>query len=392
MSRLTSMIGLSMLIVGATGCVGSHQKAKVAAHQRWNNTRAKVLVSNGQDAFKAGDLDGAYRSVTKALSMSPDMPEALELAARISIDRGRYVTAEEHLRTAAQQDPRNPRTVYLLGVVRDRRDQFSDALQLYHRARDLDPGKAAYVLASAEMLVKLNRAVEALAMVEARLKTMDPAVGMYLAAGDLAMLINRPGRAADHYTEARYLDAGDLGIVAKAAKASFFAQRFDRATALLDGLAKAADYRDQAWLWSMLGQCHMGCERPGKAMECFERLISLEPDRAQSWTSVAMAAIQCGNLPRAVTAAHRAMRLAPNDADAAIVLGHALLTQDKPNDALQLLKATAKRHPRLAVVYCLMGQSHDALGRPQRARKCYQTALRIEPDNPIAKKLLSRTG
>ena len=392
MNRLGGVIAVGMLVAVAAGCAGSHQEAKVAAHQRWNTTRAKVLVSNGQDAFKAGDLDGAYQSATKALSMSPEMPAALELAARISIDRGKYVTAEEHLREALQQDPDNARTVYLLGVIRDRRDRFSDALKLYERARGLDGQNPAYVLASAEMLVKLNRAREALALVEAKLSTMDPIVGMYIAAGDLAMLIDEPGRAANHYSEARYLDPDDVQIIAKAGKASFFAQRFDQAAALLDGLTHTADYREQAWLWSMLGQSHLGCDRPMKARENFERLASLEPDRARAWTFVAMAAAQCGDLPGTVAAARKAVRLAPNQVDGGILLGHALLKQDKPNEAIKVLTETASRHPRLAVVHCLLGQSHDALGQSRRARRCYSTALQIEPDNPIARRLLARAG
>lgn len=389
MDRTRAVALIAIAVGGLVGCT-SHKQARVEAHQRWYETRASVLLSVGEDQFRVGDLDGAGNSAKEALALSPKMTSAHMLLARVAIEQGRYVQAQQILLAVAGQEPSNAQIPYLMGVVKERRREYGHALRFYDKARALSAHNAAYVLASAEVLAALDRADEGLALIEGKLPELDPTAGLHQVAGELAMLAGKPGKAAEHYTQARMLAPDNLDIQVSLAKADFFAGRYRAATIILDRLiAEEKDYADRPWMLTMLGDSHLALGHSREAKACFVRATELEPADARHWVKLAKAAVICQDLPRAVLSAGRALHLEPTDAQASVLLGYALLSQGLAAPANDVLASAVRAHPRDPMLRCLLGRSYAAMGDKQQAERCYQATLEIDPDDVIARHLLA---
>lgn len=380
-------VGLALL----AGCGGvSEKQAKVQAYERWYEARARVLVGVGEERFKTGDLDAARTNAQEALALAPNMPEAQLLMARVSIEKGSYDEAEQWLQKAATRFPQSGQIAYLLGVVHEKRGQLDAALAAYEKARALEPNNGAHVLAAAEVLVSLDRPEEALALVEAKLTSTEHTLAMYRAAGELAMLVQQPGRAAEHFALAGYLAPDDLSLQESRAKALYFAGRYEDAVGVLGDLRGQGDYDRRAWLHTMLGDCALAMRQPRDARASFERAAELEPAVARHWVNLAKAALAADDVHRTVLAAGEALRLDPQQADASLLLGYALLAQGQAGKANQVLRQAVQFAPDQAALQCLLGRSYGAIGDGASAEACYRAALALEPEHPVAMALLAQ--
>ncbi|NQU76566.1 MAG: tetratricopeptide repeat protein [Planctomycetes bacterium] len=389
MKHIRGLVLVAIVIVGLTGCT-PHKQAKVEAYQRWHDTRAKMLVSVGEEQFRSGELKAASESAGEALSLSPKMALALVLTARVAIEQGKYLQAERYLKTAAELNPKSGKIVYLMAVVAERRGRLADALRLYEKARALEGDNPAYVLASAEVMVAMGQGEHALALIEGKLTCMEASVGMYMAAGELAALAGNSARAWEHYSQAQLLaPEDDLQVLECMAKAGFFAGRYDDAAGILERLSGEKAYDQQPWVLAMLGESQLAAGRPKQAKASFFRLTELAPAEPRNWVNLAKAALLCGDLPRAILSAEEALRLEPEAPEASILLGYALLGQGMPGPANAVLARSAQAHKDHAMLQCLLGRSYGALGKTAEANRCYRMTLEIEPGNLVAKQLLA---
>ena len=389
MKRMTKgLIVTGIFVIALTGCT-SHQQAKMEAHERWQQARARVLLSLGDEQFTIGDLSNARNCATEAMSLAPELPESHILIARIALEKGDYAKADRRLKTAGLLVPDNAQVTYLSGVVRERQGRLTEALERYEKARALDPNNPAPVLASAEVLVALDRSAEALELIESKATSMDESLCMYKAAGELAMLVGQPQRAVEHFVQARYIDPEDPALREQLAKAHFFAGQYGKSINLLKALRLQSDYADCAWLHSMLGNAYLATAAPQDARACFDRAIDLEPDSPRHWIDQAKAALHCNDVTRAALSATQALHLAPGAPEATLILGYALLAKGKSAEANDLLAQAVQKHPSQATLQCLLGRSYSALGHTDKATACYQATLKIEPDNLLALHLLA---
>jgi len=377
-----------VLLTGLTGCT-SHKEAKIEAHKRWQGTRARMLLGVGEEQFKVGDLSNARNCAKESLSLVPDLSAAQILLARIAIEKGDYAKADRHLTAADSSLTDGPQITYLKAVVKERQGKLAEALQLYEKARALEPNNPAPVLASAEVLVALNRPEEALELVESKATSVDESLCMYRAAGELAMLTGKPDRAVEHFRQVRYLAPEDPAIQENLAKAYFFNRQYGNSIALLKTLRTRPEYEGYAWLNSMLGSAYLATDAPREAKACFDRAVALDPGNPRHWTDQATAALHCRDLPRAALSATQALHLDPGAVEARIILGYALLAQGRNTQANQLLTRAVEKHPEQATLQCLLGRSYAALGDKKKADACYEATLKLEPDNTLALQLLA---
>ena len=380
---------LAFLAVGAGGC-GLRNKQKLAAHQRWCETRARVIASVGLEHFKVGDLDKAAESARQALSLDAPCVPARVLLAKVLLEKGRYGAAAETLRSCQSAAPENPEVPYLLGVALEKRNQYAEALQQYQKARALDPANDAYVMASAEVLVAQGKPRLALELLESRLERTDGDVAMLLLAGELAMMVGQPDKAAGFYQRCLDAEPGHLVALEGYAKALFFAGRHARALEALCDLVSRDEYRDKAsWVYIMMGDCYLAARRPAEARGAYETAVRIDPGDGQIWLCLAKAALAGGDPPAAAQAARRALELKGDSLDANLLLACALLAQGRPEDASKLLLRAAKADPRNATVLCMLGRCCQVTGKRDQAVSYYVQALRSAPDHPLAKRLLA---
>ena len=372
------------------GCGATRHEQKTLAYERWQNTRAGILAAKGEQQFKSGDMDGAGSSAKEALSLSPGMSEARMLLARVFIEKGRNNQALVLLTEMAVDAPSDASIPYLQGVVHERRGRYEQALGSYEKARALDQDNPAYVMASVEVMVALGRADEALELLASKLVSMAESAGAYRMAGDLAMATGKPQAAIDFYRQARDIAPDRVETQEDLAKAYFFAGQYDRSATALEQLSKLDTYDRKAWVFLMLGDSALATDEPRKAKAAYTRLTDLQPKRASHWSKLATASLACGDLPRTVLSARRALRLDPRSADAGISLGYALLAKGEGAEALAVLVRAEKFHPDDVMLKCLLARCYSAGGQEEVAQKYYQAALKLDPANAVARQMIAQ--
>jgi len=131
--------------------------------------------------------------------------------------------------------------------------------------------------------------------------------------------------------------------------------------------------------------------KPALAREAYEQAGKRLRSSAGIRASLAKALLAEGNVRRAISTAREALALDGECLEAELALGYALLLDRQAGAAIRELTRATARHPNDATLWCVLGRAHAADGDEVRATRCYTTALRLEPDNELARELLNGT-
>jgi len=378
---------LALLLAAICGCQLPNRQ-KESAYKRFDSARAQLLCGVGQRHLKVGDVEDARISALEALSLNPDYVPARILLAKVLLEKGHYAQAVRELREAEALSPENPEVSYLLGVALEHQGLHAQAAELYHKACEGDPANAGYLTALAEVLVAMDKPRQALELLEERLGPAEEPLPVVALAGELAMLVKEPAKAARFFQRCLDMDPENILLREKLAKARFFAGQYSEALGDLSRLSKHPLYQDKAlWVHMMIGDSYMALGRLGPAAAAYKAAVELDPDAAPAWTRLAKCSMALGDSAEAVVAARRALSLSRDSLEATIVLGYATLREGNPAEAEAVLSAAAKKHPGNATVRCLLGRCYAALGEKERAVACYKQALKCDPEHQLARSL-----
>jgi tetratricopeptide (TPR) repeat protein len=382
---------IPILLAVLAGCQKgtTSEDARIDARQRWQITRANVLVSLGEEHLKVGQLDKAAGKVTEAVSLYEDCNDARVLLGRIRIEQGKYGQAIAALEGALQREPNRSEVHYLLGVAQEKTNLLDPALTSYRRAYELDPSSLEPIVAATEVLVAMNRPREAEAYIESFMSQADNHPEVYELAGRLAMMQKESARAVTYFQQACDLDTKNARYQEMLAKAMVSAGHFEDAVDTLDALTQRSEYECPTWVYLMLGDCHLAMQNPEKARQAFWVASERDSDDPGCWASLAKASLMLGDVERATVAAEQALRLQRNHLGATLVLGYAQLRSGDSREAIELLTRATVAHPDNSTIRCLLGRAHAATGNSQRAARCYAQALECDPDNELARRLLA---
>jgi tetratricopeptide (TPR) repeat protein len=412
----TKILPASVVACLLAGCQ-AQPDSKVELTKQWSHTRAQVAYGCALEQFKTGQLEQCSAKIQECLALEPENMDGRILLGKLLIEQGEYSQAtaelEGVLRRAAQpQAPppikpvdigktisppepalspeREAEVVYLLGVAQEKDGKLPQALDSYRRSLAMDPRNVCAVCAAGEVLAAMGRGPEALVYIEGYVtrSTIDP--GLHELAGKLASMNGDYAKAVVHYQQACDLDSKNTGYRELLGRAQFQAGKYADAIETLKPLSSAAD-KDRPpalGVLTILGDCQMLVGRPNAAVTVYQQATELYPSDAGAWTNLAKAALACHEYARTVLAARQALGIDPDRADAAALLGYALIRQGEIHRATAELEASCKEHAEDATLQCLLGQAYAAGGEPQRAMKCYAAALELDPGNRIARELL----
>lgn len=386
---MRKLIGITIFLAVLTGCASSVQEAKVEAYQRWNQARAQVLYGVAVEHFKVGQLDLAGAKATESLALDDKYAQARILLGKVYIEQGNYSLAVRELEAVHRHAPRSPEVNYLLGVAHEKAKRLDEALKCYRLAHALDTANLSPVMAAAEVLVAMERVREAQVYVESYLRLAETEPGMYELAGRLAMMRKQYELAGRYYEHALDLNSRNVRYHEALGKAQFFAGQYDRARETLRDLAQRKDYDPPAWVHTMLGDCCVALGRLHQARDAYLRAAKLQPADAGLLANVAKVALALKDEDRAILAARQSLHLSPGRLDATLLLGYALLRRNQGAEAVRVLAGARDAHRRSVTLWCLLGRAHGQSGDPAEARRCYATALQLEPGHPLARELLA---
>lgn len=402
--RLGVLATVSTALLYAAGCENMHGKDMKAAEARWSRARAAVMLQLAQQQYEGGQLDKALVTIGKAVDLDAGLAPVQVLRGQILAEKGQSQQAVAALELAIALDARCAEAHYQCGVQYERWGQFAKALERFESAVEIAPSNTAYAVAAVETLAQLDRVDEALDLADKCLSSQEQSVALRVSAGEICLARGDYASAAKYFREASRLATGDTEVLRSLAMSLYYAKQYDQAVGCLEQLvrqpadappdAETGDAgvpaaEDPAVLLAALGDCYLALGEPGKARDVFAQMARLHPQRVATWENLAKVALHEKRYLEALTAADQALVLSPGNVTALLVRGYALISLNRPAEAVKDLQAARRSAPRDVLVLCLLADAYCKSGDRKSSREVLTRALQIAPTDKLANKLLS---
>jgi predicted O-linked N-acetylglucosamine transferase (SPINDLY family) len=125
---------------------------------------------------------------------------------------------------------------------------------------------------------------------------------------------------------------------------------------------------------------HHGAGRLDEAERLYAEIAAAEPENAQAWHLLGVAAHQRGDHPKAIELIRRAIGFLPGDASFFSNLGLALHAQRQFDDAVAAYRQALALKPDYADALYNLGNALQLTQQPEEAAVCYRRAVAVAPD------------
>jgi len=390
--RRTAMIlAAAAVLVTTSGCAtqSTQSEAKDAAKQRWAAARSNIMYSMAMQQFEVGDLEKSEKTITQALSMSPEKPRYHDLAARIFMERGQLERAIHTIEQSIALDGERSEPHYIRGLIFQRWQQYEPAYKEYKIAYEAKPDDVAPLLAMSEMLIKLNRPQEAIELLESKVDYFEHNPAIRVTLGRMYLLQRDHEKAVSLLRQASLLSPDDMGIVEQLTMAEYAAGQWPDAIEHLTKLLEHEDYAQRVDLKNALGDCYMATQQPLEARRIYMRITQEHPNDVNTWIKLAEAAWTVEDDVRFSRATQQVLSLAPKRHEGYLLRGMAQMRAGHHAKALPWFDRAASLATQSASPLIMKGMTLEQLGRRDEAAGAYRQALKIQPDDSRAQRLLA---
>jgi len=402
-------IGITLLFTLASGCTGptrAGQEARAQATERMEFVHAQMAYDQARQSFGTGQLDKALKMAETAIARAGDQPAYHVLHGRILLEQhnleealrsfDRALELETRLGEAGGTVPPGPpgrNTLaeghYFRGIVFERWSDPAKASEAYLKAWELDNTEVQYLLASAEMLITMQRFEEARTMVEPKLSYFEHNAALRQLLGQIALLEGDAGKAARLLGEARLLNPEDNMLLEELARAQFAAGQYVQSHYSVTQLQKLVG-EERADLMHLEARCLVMLDRASDARNLYLRLSQLTPADPSVWIELGNVAFEVGDFRRVASCSTHIMALAPHRFEGYLLRG--LFEQHAGNheEAIRQLQKAAELAPDVAWPHVVLGVALESSGKREQAILAYGAAIRAEPGNSEALRRLER--
>ena len=343
------------------------------------------------ESYMAGDLERAFESVNKSLSLNPSVAKSHTLKGRILFEMGRLEESRDSLLRAEIIKPNTIEAVYFLGIVHERLTQKEEALGYYMQVADLDPAEAMYAVATAELMIDLGQAEEAEQYLTDRGNVFGHNAGVQQTLGHLAMMNGNDEEAESRFRTAWTLASDQPAILEDLINAQMTIGRFAEAEHNINQLLEFDGYEERRDIDRMRSRCLLELDRTMEAREVLLELTSTKGGKNDlgSWLDLGSVSYSINDMSRLRQSAQRIIELAPERPEGYL---YRALWQRKHGDsdaALATLENGFTKSDMPIEAYLLRGVIEHDLGMNSAAERSYQAAADIDPANEKAQLLLS---
>ena len=296
---------------------------------------ARALVQCVQIATVAGDFETATTLFSVIPANQPIKADAGLQLAKDLYSRGQVSTAKQLLLQLAEQGVMSADLQALLGACLEGEHQPALAREAYQREIDLDPSRVDYYHDLISLLLDLGKTNDAAAVVSRALSIAPNDARPWVWKGHVSLQANAYQDAIDSYTHAGKLDSSNVDAVLGVATVYF-----------------------------ILGQ-------NSNAIDEYKKGIALFPNDARFFIGYAVTLLASPDSRKlrleATNLLQKAVKLAPQSAEAHYQLGQLAMQQGRPSNAEKELLLSVKLEPNqskahfaLSVLYRRMKRSDDA--------------------------------
>jgi len=391
-SRITPAVLVAAALTGCAGH-GTYTTAfKEEAEDRMDRMKAATQWDMAHQQFLSGDLDKAQKTIDGSIAIVEDVSKSHLLRGRIMFEKGRLESALSSFNRAIELDEKSTEAFYYRGMVYERFSQPVEALENYSAAEKLDPANPQYVLASAEMLIAMDRLDEAKSLLTESARDFKHNAGVRQTLGHIAMMEGRIDDAVVLFQEASRLAPDEDGLVEDLAGAQIAAGRYaDAETNIRRLVSKDKDGRRRD-LRQLQARCLIELDRPVEARSLLMQLVA--DDEGQSdvgaWTQLGSIAIILNDDRRLRECANRLIAIAPDRHEGYLLLATWQRGRGNVKGAVASLDKAIERSMGDPEPALLQGIIYADMGQQQQALRSFQTAQSLDPSDPRATAMIRR--
>jgi tetratricopeptide (TPR) repeat protein len=388
----------------------------------WND--AEKHVERAHELYEAGRWDEAESELRQAIALNPYQAE-WQFNLGLTLDAaGRHQEAAQVFREAYDLDPEDSQSALMAGVSLLSSDRPQDALEWFDRAEKADPGQVQPYIHRIEAYTALGQHDQAEVNFYLAQQIDPKAADAYLAMADSLMDREMYEKAVWCLREAAKLDADLPGVQGKLADVYAATGRLERARQLY--LRELRQDPGDIDTLLALGRLLVDMNRPAEAGEKFRRVLEIEPDNADAHFELGLLAERQGHADEALMQFDVVVRLDPSypgarrrlaahlhrrgktDDQAGVErllkreladftespsaftpedledLGHLLLDNDLPADAVRVFSALVLRHPGRPESRHLLSVAHFHAGDRAAGAEESRRVLKLDPRHVAA--------
>jgi tetratricopeptide (TPR) repeat protein len=200
--------------------------------------------------------------------------------------------------------------------------------------------------------------------------------------GQISVVIEQAQALTEQYPKAFIfwnilgVSTAEIGMLDKAIEA------YNKSISLKPNYAEA---------YSNMGVALQNQGKLDQAIEAHKKSISLKPNYAEAYGNMGNALKDQGKLDQAITSYNKSISLKPDDVDAYNNMGVALKDQGKLEEAIEAYNKCISLNPNYAETYSNMGVALQNQGKLNESIIAYKKAISLKPDYADAHKNLSLT-
>lgn len=383
---------LMFIALGSVGCSMSetHDDAVNAAEQRWLDIRSAMVLQEAQGRFESGDLEQARQSLKEALRMHPTNPELLTLLGRIFLEQSQLELANRQFKAAIESQPNHAPAYYYRGIILQRWQKYEDSLASYRQAAQHEPTEPGYMLASAELLIYMQRIDEAEQLLLSHRDVFEGNAGLRVALAQIYRLKHEYSKAVASYREAMILEPEDQQIVEQLALTELAAGQYERSAKRLGRLLDDPDFKDRVDLQHAYAEALQGSGQLTEAKSVYLQLTRTNTRDAKAWLALGRVAWEMDDLNGALFAAEQVIHIDGTQAEPYLLAAMVWQTRDNPQQALAYLDLAVQLDSSNTTAWVLRGLAQEATKQDRAAADSYKQALKVDPQDRRAERLLNR--
>jgi cellulose synthase operon protein C len=344
--------------------------------------------------LRRGDIDGVLQTAQQIISAQPYSADGFILKGVAELDRQKYKDAQQDAEQAARRAPQSPAPYAQLGNIQLAQKHYAEAEKFYQQALERDPASSEGLSGLMNTYFAQKQFDKAIVAANVQIAKSPNNANFYDLLGTALFNAKKdlPGADAALH-KAIELDRNNSDAIEKLGKVQVQEGSADKALALYQQSIK--DNPREVRFYILSGELYAAKQDWEHAKSMYQQALSISPDHPLASNNLAYVILQQGgNVDVAMGLAQTARRGMPDSPNAADTLGWAYYQKGIYGSAInqfrEALRLSEKRgDPDDAEVHYHLGLAYQKDNKSALARQHLEKAVKLNPNNPDAKKALS---
>jgi tetratricopeptide (TPR) repeat protein len=349
--------------------------------------------------IRRGDVDALTQTAQQIVSGAPNRPDGYLFRSLAEMARQKYSEAEQDLHKVMDLAPANPVAYVRMGNLHLAQKQYAEAAKFYQQALDRDAASTDGLQGLMKADLAQKQPDQALAAARAQIAKSPNNSGFYDLLGTALFENKKDLSGADAaFHKALELDSSNSDALLKLAQVQRAEGSGSVNQALAIDLQSIKDHPREISFYILAGMLYEDSEsnwEQAKAM--YQQALNIQPDNPLASNNLAYGMLQHGgNVDVALAMAQTARRGWPDSPAAADTLGWAYYQKGVYQSAIDMFQEALRLNEKLGAddpdVHYHLGLAYQKANQPAQARQQLERALKISPnfsDAGDARKALS---